>query len=935
MKRLFRSKKATIIELVVIAILLILLLLPRFITDYYWFDSLGYNNVFWKEWVTKAILGVPIFLLVFLVSNVCLRALKFQFIDSGKIIDDVRKRLVKRAELFITFVYSIGITVFAIGQLWFKFLKFSHAKSFSIKDPFFGLDISFFAFKLDFLKSLASIILVAMLFIAVLIVIHYVILIAVEAGSSTRSDYIHSASEIFGNMGHKFKERVNIQSLDDDYQSHSSDDPKIKELIHFSKGPLIIVGALFFVMLSLDFFLRQFELLYSSRGVVYGAGYTDVHVTLWMYRILSLLSLVAAFTFGFGLKRGSFKKAIKLPVALIVIFIVGNISAALVQALVVAPGEISKESKYLKRNIQYTQKAYALDKVQTKQFSASSKLTSDDIKNNQSTIKNIRINDFETAQTFYNQTQAIRQYYTFPDVNVDRYNIGGKYTQTFIASREIDESKITDTWVNKNLKYTHGYGATLSRVDKVTDNGQPDLLLKNIPPETDEKEIKIKRPEIYFGKKTNEYSLVNTLEEEFDYPDGDKNKYCKYKGKAGIKLNPFKRALFALRQKSVKLMVSGSVTSKSKIIINKNIEKRVKEIMPFLEYDKSPYIVISEGRLFWIIDAYTTNNRYPYSEPYDAKSGNNYIRNSVKVVVDAYNGDTTYYAMDKDDPVLETYRGIYPTLFKDGDKMPGALKKHIRYPNKLFKIQADIYRRYHMNSPSVFYQNEDVWDIAEQIFGTRETKMKPTYYILRLPGEKKEEFVNTLPYTPKHKKNMTGLLVARNDNGNYGKLVLYKLPKNKLIYGPAQIEAQIDQNTEISKEFSLWNSSGSTYTRGDMFVIPIENSLMYVEPVYLESTNSAIPEVKRVIAVYDNKIAYKKTLSEAMSALFGSSLEKQEAASTKPGAKSKDGDKDSKKLGEEANEIFKKALSAQKDGDWAEYGRLQKKLQKILAKLAR
>ena len=514
-----------------------------------------------------------------------------------------------------------------------------------------------------------------------------------------------------------------------------------------------------------------------------------------------------------------------------------------------------------------------------------------------------------------------RQYYEFHDVDIDRYNINGEETQTYLSPREIDENKISSTWLNRHIKYTHGYGAAVSQVDKVTAIGQPDVVVKNIPPETNVDSLKITRPEIYFGELTNDYAVVNTNEKEFNYPDGNNNKYTKYKGNAGIRLTPLNRLLFSMREGSMQLLVSSNVNSRSRIIINRNIEERVKKIMPYLKYESDPYMTIVGGRLYWIVDAYTTSQYYPYSEPYSGKVGStNYIRNSIKVTIDAYNGDVNFYVIDNEDPIAETYKKIYPDLFKNISTMPEGLREHIRYPNNMFKIQASVYEKYHMNQVKVFYQKEDLWDIAHQIYGTEEKQMDPSYYIFRLPGEKNAEFINMVPFTPKSKQNMTALMMARNDGENYGQLLVYKFPKSKTVYGPMQIEAQIDQNTEISKEFSLWNSSGSKYRRGDLFVIPIKDSLMYVEPVYLEASNQAIPEMKRVIVAYGDRISYSSNLEEALEDLFGGTYNSG-PANASGGTESRDSGKPSlKTLAKQARDEYDAALDAQKNGDWKGYG---------------
>ena len=691
-------------------------------------------------------------------------------------------------------------------------------------------------------------------------------------------------------------------------------------------------------MLGINFFLRQFDLLHAHTGAVYGAGFTDVNVTLWMLRILCVMSVLSAILFVVHMKKKNYKKLLSVPVLMIVVGLVGSGAAYLIQNFVVSPDEINKESEYLARNIEYTQYAYQLDDVDVKPFAADNKLTYKDINENTETINNIRVNDFDPAQQFYNQTQSIRQYYTFNDVDVDRYMINGKYTQTFLTAREIDESKRgNDSWLNSHIKYTHGYGVALSRVDKVTASGQPDVLIGNIPPVSKVEEIQIDRPEIYFGELANDYIIVGTNEKEFDYPDGDSNKYTMYEGDAGIKLNFLNRILFSIREGSLKMFTSSNIDGNSKIIINRNVMDRVRTIMPYLNYENDPYMVTVDGKLYWMIDAYTSSSYYPYSEPY-GENNLNYIRNSVKVVVDAYNGDVDFYIVDAEDPIAATFAKIYPTLFKTFDQMPEGLKAHIRYPNYLFQIQASVYGKYHMEDVNVFYQKEDVWDIASEIYGMEKQQMKPNYYIAKLPGEEKAEFFNSIPFTPKSKQNMTALMVARNDGDNYGELVLYQFPKSRTIYGPEQIEAQIDQNTEISKEFSLWNSSGTKYRRGNMFIIPINTSVLYVEPVYLEAQNSSIPEVKRIIMAYDDEIAYEETLAECLVSLFGDGAEEgvNETGEGQPSEGGQtSGEMSQSELIAAAAAAYENATEAQKKGDWAGYGKYMDELEKYLNKLAK
>jgi uncharacterized membrane protein (UPF0182 family) len=678
----------------------------------------------------------------------------------------------------------------------------------------------------------------------------------------------------------------------------------------------------------------QYDLLYTESEVLFGAGWTDLHIWLWVYRVLAFFSIVAAITIPVAVLKRKTKLGVAVPVIMVAIFLIGSLSAMIVQNIIVAPDAIDKEGPYLKNNIEFTQKAYDLNKVSIKDFKAEDNLTSKDIQNNDATFKNIRINDYQQAQKFYNQVQNIRRYYYFNDVDVDRYTINGEYTQTFLSAREIDESKVDNQWINKHIKYTHGYGATISRVDKVTDNGQPDVMVKDIPPKSSFKELEITQPGIYFGELTNNYILVDTKEDEFDYPDGSTNIYTKYEGNAGIKLNFFNRVLFSIKERSLKLLVSSNIDKNSKIVINRNIQARVSKIMPKLSYS-DPYAITVNGKLYWIIDGYTSSTNFPYSEPL-SEAGGNYIRNSVKVVIDAYNGDTVYYLVDNKDPVANTVKKIYPTLFQSADKMPAEIKEHIRYPHTMLKIQSEIYRRYHVNDVKVFYQQEDTWSVSNELSGTEEITMTPSYYILKLPGEKKEEFVSSIPYTPKDKKNMTGLLVARNDGDNYGELVLYQFPKTRTILGPMQIEAQINQDTTISKEFSLWDNSGSSYSRGNLFVIPVEDSLCYVEPIYLEASNSSLPEVKRVIVYYKNRISYKPTLAEALDDMFGSgssALFDEKADSNDNTNKNAEKVKTRSELIQEASDLYEDAQADLKKGDLGGYADKVDKIGKLLGEL--
>lgn len=872
-----KKRKGAKLRVVLCALILLGLLifaLTDFLTDWLWFKEVGYVSVFFKEMWTKIKLGVPLFIVITLLMSLFLSVLKKSFLKkTGYSLTESDVKTTKKAGIILSVVFSVLITVATISGLWWQILQFLNATEFGIDDPLFGQDIGFYVFKLEFLQAINSSALqiAAGLFISTLL--YYLVLLGVSGGTdefSTPKEDVYEYDIPSEEPEDPRKKVINLFTKGN-RQSSSPDLERIKKkgraILSVAGSQICLLGVVVFILIGLDLLLARYSLLYSGTGVAYGAGYTDINVTLNMYRVLMALTAISAVCFVLAIKKKSLKIGVVGPILMCVVFAAGTLITGAVQNLIVAPDEINKESKYLQNNIDYTRMAYNLQDIKVEDFSANSRLEITDVLENMGTFSNIRINDFEPANQFYNQTQSIRSYYTFNDVDVDRYMVNGEYTQVFLSAREIDQNKIDDQWLIKHLKYTHGYGITLSRVDKVTSSGQPDMLIDNIPPVSDVSEIQVARPEIYFGESTNGYVITNTSETEFDYPSGESNMYCTYEGEAGIELNFFNRLLFAIRERSLKMLVSTNINSDSRILINRNIVDRVEKIAPFLTYDDDPYVIAADGKIYWMINAYTTSRYYPYSEP--ISEGVNYIRNSVKVIVDAYNGDVSFYICDETDPVAATLSKIYPGVFRSMDEMPEALRSHVQYPNALFLIQAQVYQKYHMTDVAVFYQNEDLWSVANEYYGQEEVQMTPNYFIMKLPGEENAEFVSSLPYTPSGKNNMTGLLMARSDGDNYGQIILYRMPKDRTIYGPAQIEAQINQDAEISKEFSLWNNSGSRYSRGNLYVLPVENSLLYVEPIYLESSSGSLPEVKRVVMYYGDKVAYESTLADCLDSLFG------------------------------------------------------------------
>lgn len=809
------------------------------LTDFLWFQSLNLESVFMVKIITKLFMFLPIWLFFGSILTVYLKQLYANFLLKQSVPIIPNKRLLKYT-LFIGFSIGALISLIVVNLLWMDYLKFVNAASFEQSDPLFNLNISFYMFALPLLKSILQ---TLIFFVGALIV--GIAALEVITYKNEPSD----SADTF-----QYKD-LNATFLFDLLK-------KIRWLL-----------LPFFILLGSLFYLHTYDLLYSTRGVAYGASYTDVTITLLAYRVYALLALACGVLTIVASYKNKLKFFVIGPLLLVSVAILFFLTGEFVQKLVVEPDEISKESKYLSYNIEFTQEAFNLSKVALVEFPYTENLTLDVIENNLETIRNIRINDERPLKQTFNQIQSIRLYYDFQDIDVDRYYLNGSYTQVFVSTRELDQYKLDNkamTWLNQFLKYTHGYGIVMSPVNQVTEEGQPVLLFKNIPP-VSATNLSINRPEIYFGEITNNYIIVNTDEKEFDYPSGSDNVETLYTGESGIELTGFNKMLFALRERSMKLFVSNNISDDSKIIIRRNIMQRVEAIAPFLTYDDDPYIVLNEedGKLYWILDAYTVSSHYPYSQVFDFNGRDvNYIRNSVKVVIDAYEGSTDFYIYDAQDPLIQTYQSIYPDLFKEKDAFPSGLIAHTRYPKQYFDLQANAYQKYHVDNPVVFYNGEDVWDIATEKYMADVQTVQSNYVMFKI--DELAEFALILPYTPKGKPNMTSLLVARNDGEHYGEIFLYRFPKDKTIQGPIMIESRIDQDSVISPQFTLWGQEGSTILRGNVIVVPIENSLLYVEPIYIQSDNeNSLPEMKRVIIAYADKIVMEQTLQAGLDRLFG------------------------------------------------------------------
>ena len=729
------------------------------------------------------------------------------------------------------------------------------------------------------------------------------------------------------------------------------------------------LGGVFLLVTAWIYRLKVYGLLYSQNRVAFGAGYVDVNVRLWSYWLLVFLFLGAAVILFINIRRRNTRLPI-IGAAILVggAIVVGSVPAALVQKLVVEPTELEKEEPYIVYNIQATREGYGLDRVEERPFEASEDLTREDIEANPLTVRNIRIWDERPLAQTFQQVQEIRPYYVFSGVDVDRYTVDGVYRQVMLAARELVTDRLpaqARNWVNERLRYTHGYGITLCPVNRVTSEGMPEFMVKDIPP-VSVPGLEVTRPEIYYGERTYTYVVVKTGMEEFDYPYGDENRYATYQGSGGVPMDGLlKRLAFTIRFMDPNIFLSQYITGKSQIMFRRQILERVGAIAQFLLYDPDPYLVLSEGRLYWILDAYTTSDMYPYSTR-SGRAGINYVRNSVKVVVDAYNGTVSFYRVDRKDPVLEAYAGIFPGLFKPIEEIPEGLKSHIRYPTLLFRIQAALYQSYHMEDVKVFYQQEDLWEIPNEIYSDRAQRMEPYYIIIKLPEEDREEFLLMVPFTPAKKDNMIAWLAARCDGTGYGELVVYKLPKDKLIYGPMQLEARIDQQPEISSQLTLWGQRGSEVIRGNLLAIPIESSFLYVEPIYLRARqepeqqqayagegeggprqnqqqqpqrrdgqrNTAIPELKQVIVAYAGQVIMQPSLEKALTVLFGTAAAAEAsaraavvAAGGVPAVRS------AADLAAEADAHYQRVRMALQQWDWATAGEEMKGLESAIKEL--
>ena len=877
-----------------------------FFTDYEWFNINKGLDIFWVLFITKfnvsIIFGI-IFVALFALNFLLIRVLGGKGrIFTTNILDRLRLPVLGSPRRALFIILALGVIVVGIimgsaaSAYWKEYLMYTNGVPFEgfPKDPIFGLDLSFFVFSLPFYKFLYHWLMSALLIVTVFSVIFHFL----------------NGGIFFGNT------RI--------------------ELSLFSRAHISILLGLLVILFGFSYRLEAYDLLFSKIGKFYGAGYTAVNANLLAYNVAMALSFIAAGLLFFNVFKRSFKLPLIVMAALIPAYIlIGTVYPSLQQRFVVDPNELEKEKPFISHNIKFTRLGYDIDRVKEIPFANKKNLTYQDIRKNKNTIENIRLWDWRPLKQTYKQLQELKPYYFFNDIDVDRYTLEGRKIAVNLSARELSIDRLpgnSKTWQNSHLIYTHGYGAVLSRVDKVTTEGQPEMLIYDIPPKMDIP-IDLDRPEIYYGEHKNEYVITGTdiKPGEFDYPSGDDNKYTTYAGKGGTRINSFfKRLLFAISFKDINLLISDSISNKSRILYKRNVSKMVSTLTPFLDIDDDPYLVISEGKLFWVIDAFTTSKQFPYSTPY--RAGNrgaykfNYVRNSVKITVDAYNGTMNYYMADTKDPIIKAYDKMFPGFFKKLESMPKDLQTHIRYPNALFQVQSKMLLDYHMTDPNVFYNKEDAWHFPKQIYESREEYVRSYYLVTNLPDEKQDEFILIMPFTPYKKNNMISFLVAKCDMPNYGELKLYTLPKEKLSYGPLQIEARIDQDPEISKQLTLWSQKGSSVIRGNMLAIPIEESILYIEPLYLKAESSEMPELKRVIVSFADKIIMEKDLASAIEKIFYKGAYTMSSEENQAGTYSER----LKDLAGKALRHYGRAEQSLRTGNWKQYGEELKQLKELL-----
>jgi uncharacterized membrane protein (UPF0182 family) len=888
--------------------------LVRYYTDWLWFGEAGFRQVFLTVLRSQSLLfgGAVLTSVIWFALNVRIavatmgdRRPTFVTRDGIEVQLPGREQ-VQRLALAAMTVIAVLIGLYAAGQ-WPLWLTFRHGGSFGQSDPILGFDVGFYVFSLPFwqvLRGLGQVL---------------VILAALVAGGL----YLVSGSLTSG-----FGPRLSMTRA---------------VRLHLSS-----LAAVFFLLLAAGAWLRRAEHLLEPTTLLFGASYADV-----MGRIPASLLLAAVCVIGavLAVVQAYTTRNWPIPVAVglyVAVSVGGELYSSAMQRFIVSPNEQTRESPYIQHNIDATRRAFGLDTVEESQLSGDALLTAADIQRNSTTLDNVRLWDHQPLLETFGQIQEIRTYYEFGAVDNDRYRQDGRLRQVMLSARELNSESLPNrTWVNERLTFTHGYGLTLGPVNEVTNEGLPVLFVRDLPPVTSPP-FTIDEPSIYFGEFSSDYVIVKTRTREFHYPRGEENEFTQYAGKGGVLMSSlWRKLLFAFRFGAYQMVLSDDITPESRILFNRKIGDRVRAIAPFLDFDQDPYLVLAGGRLFWIYDAYTTSSRYPYSAPVNGRL--NYIRNSVKFVIDAYDGTTTAYLSDARDPIAAAYSRAFPGMFVPMDRMPAAIREHVRYPEDIFAVQARVYATYHMTQPAVFYNREDQWEVPTIDETQNARPMQPYYTIMRLPGEKDEEFIQMLPYTPRRRDNLAAWLVARSDGEHYGRLRAFQFPKQKLVFGPRQVVARIRQDQTISPQITLWNQQGSEVIWGTLMVIPVEESLIYVRPLYLKAKGGRIPELTRVIVAYQNQIVMEETLERGLDRIFGTRGDTPAPAAAPPGgtqtsapapaapstAAEAPGAARINALATQAQSHYERAITAQRAGDWATYGAEIRALGETLERMRR
>lgn len=883
-----------------------------FYTDWLWFGELGYQQIFGTILRAQA----SIFTIVFAVSalwiaanlQAALGALGdtrpvFTTREGLEVVLPGRQQL-RSIALGLAIVAAILVGLYASGR-WLTWLSWRHASPFGLVDPILGHDVGFYVFSLPVLELIRG------------LAQALILLAALGAG------ILYFVS---GTLGSGFGTAIRLPPG--------------------ARRHLALLAAAFFLVLAFGAWLGRAELLTRPSGLIYGASYADVYG-----RMPAAIALVMAGVAGAALAVFQAMSPRNWPiVAAIALYIVvsigGEAYSSLLQRFVVTPNEQARESPFILHNITATRRAFALDDIEARELSGDDELTRDDIERNASTLDNVRLWDHQPLLDTFGQLQEIRTYYDFASVDNDRYVVNKALRQVMLSARELNSNSLPSrTWVNERLTFTHGYGATLGPVNEVTSQGLPVLFIRDLPPQSVVPNLEITEPSIYFGELSNDYVIVRTRTREFHYPKGDENVFTTYNGRGGVPLGSlWRKIVFAVRFGAYQMVLSQEITPESRIIFNRDIRTRVRALAPFLSFDGDPYMVLADGKLYWIYDAYTVSGRYPYSSP--SAGGVNYIRNAVKVTIDAYHGTTTLYLADERDPIASTYSRMFPGTFKPMSDMPQAIRAHVRYPEDIFSMQASVFATYHMTQPDVFYNREDQWEVPTIETGREAQAMQPYYTIMRLPGEPEAEFIQMLPFTPRRRDNLAAWLVARSDAEHYGRLRVFAFPKQKLVFGPRQLVARISQDQVIAPQITLWNQQGSEVIWGTLMVIPIEESLIYVRPLYLRGAGSRIPELTRVIVAYGDQIVMERTLDAGLNRLFGEGrpapprTPQAVAASQAPGSPAtavvtpqQPPSAEIAALAAEARGHYEKAIAAQRAGDWATYGEEIRRLGAVLEKM--